>query len=90
MTIIGYNVLNYKSKTTGKPVTGTKVFCSSEFSPTSSGVGYSCTDFYVKPSVWDDFLNSCDDIGVSPLGCDISCLYNQYGNVEQIRLIVNP
>lgn len=76
--VVGIQKINYVSKKTNSPVTGTRLHCTQDFAPDSSSEGCAVDSFYCSSSV--------DLSGVS-IGSDVEILFNRFGSVAAVQLV---
>ena len=86
MEIIGIEYVKYTSKKTGKLVDGVNVYWRQLLPITDksgnelNNQGYACGHEYVKRDIFDK-------AGLS-VGDSFQCLYNKYGSIEDIKLVI--
>lgn len=75
MTVIGIEPVNYTSKKTGNPVSGTRLFVTFE---RKSCVGLASEGIFCNSRAFPD--------GVPNVGDEIRVFYNRFGQVDQVEI----
>lgn len=75
MKVVGMRKFEYTSKKTGKTYPAATLFCTEERKQVA---GWAAFDIFVKADLVPDDLQ---------VGSEISCVYNRFGSVEEIRIV---
>lgn len=75
MKVVGMRKFQYTSKKTGNTYPAANLYCTEE---RNQVVGVAAFDLFVKADLVPGDL---------VIGSDISCVYNRYGSVEEIRIV---
>lgn len=74
MNVIGVQIIDYKSKKTGKQVTGVRLHVTY---PAKDCDGVCAEQFYCRNDAFPE--------GIPKPGDDIDLLFNRYGNVQEVH-----
>ena len=81
MKIVGRENVDYLSHKTGRQVTGIKLYCTAEPYIYSDRVeGLTTCDIFISSR-----LENYEDIKKLPIGSEIRCSYNSWGNIESVQ-----
>ena len=88
MKVIGIREVSGKSKETGRPWAGVKVYFTEPVR--SSGIGFSCGSAYFG----GDYANVVRNVGGEDfsglLGCDVDFVYDRWGKPVGINILSSP
>lgn len=75
MKVVGMRKFQYTSKKSGNSFPAASLYCTEE---RNNVVGVAAFDLFVKAELVP---------GDVQIGCEIYCVYNRFGSVEEIRLV---
>ena len=75
MKVVGMRKFQYTSKKSGKSYPAANLFCTEE---RNNVIGVAAFDLFVKAELVPGDLQ---------VGSEISCFYNRFGSIEEIRIV---